>query len=130
VSDWRYFIATDPGESPAVADQGEAGLLRLPAGGSVSLAEAVVKPGEWIPTDIMWRERYRGSGAWEFHEIPAGRAHDLLRRFVELGRLDRLPDDASAITPEQARALADRDRESAAQWSNVQKPPGADDIRF
>jgi hypothetical protein len=128
VTQWRYFVAADPGDPPDLADQGDAGILRLPAAGSVSLAEAVVKPGEWIPTEIMWRERYRGSGDWEFHEISPDRAHALLRRWVEIGRLDHLPDDASAITPDQARVLADRDRESEAHWRNVPRPPGAENI--
>jgi hypothetical protein len=128
VTQWHYFIAADPGDPPELADQGEAGILRLPAGASVGLAEAVVPPGEWAPTDIMWRERYRGSGDWEFREVSADRAHSLLRRFVELGRLERLPDEASALTPEQARALADRDRESEAQWRQVPRPPGVDNI--
>jgi hypothetical protein len=130
MTQWRYFVSTDPGASPEVADRGQGGILRLPAGGSESQAEAVVRPGEWIPTSMMYRELYLGSGDHEFHEITPDRAQTLLRRFVELGRLDHLPDEASSITPEQTQALTERDHESTARWRNVEKPPGAEDVRF
>jgi len=125
---WRYFLAGDPGDAPELADRGEAGIVRLPVDAPVSLAEAVLPPGEWSPTEIMWREKYLGSGDWEFTEISGERAQELLRRWVQIGRLERMPDEASMITPELAEHLTAMDKEAEARWRNVPKPPGAEDI--
>jgi hypothetical protein len=75
----------------------------------------------------MWRAKYLGSD-YEFTEISPERAQALLVRWVEIGRLYGLPSEESMITPELAAYLAGMDAQAAAQWHDVPKPPGAQDV--
>ncbi|WP_345624994.1 hypothetical protein [Rugosimonospora acidiphila] len=120
---WRYFINSD---KPELADEGKAGLTRLPEGAPVALAEALIRGG-WQSDDRMWRAKYLGSD-YEFTEITEERAYELIRSWVASGWLERMPDDASTITPELAERLTAMDRKAAAAWRDVPKPPGAEDI--
>jgi hypothetical protein len=122
---WRYFLS---GDTPELADEGKVGITRLAEGTPVSMAESVVRWGEWRPSDRMYRAKYLGSD-YEFVEITAERAEELLRRWVEIGRLEKHPGEDSRITPELAEYLASRDREAEERWRDVPKPPGAEGIR-
>ena len=121
---WQYFLT---GDTPDQADEGKAGLIRLPAGAPVALAELLLPSGEWQLTDRLWKQKYEGS--WdETTEIDTERAEALLRRWVEIGRIANPPSDESSIAPELAARLAAVDEQAAAIWRSVPTPPGAEDI--
>jgi hypothetical protein len=125
---WHYFLSTSPGDSPEAVERGEAGITRLPEGWAVSVAEAVWPNGQWMPTDSMWREKFLGSGSSEFVEISPARAQELLRRWVEIGRLTAMPSEESMMTADLVAHLEGREREDEARWRGVPKPPGSQDV--
>jgi hypothetical protein len=121
---WQYYLS---GDTPELADEGEAGLIRLPVGAPVALAEQLFPSGEWTSTDRLWKQKYQGS--WdETVEIDEERAAALMRRWVEIGRIQKLPSDESSIPPDVAASLTEADNQAAARWRSVPTPPGAEDI--
>ena len=62
-------------------------------------------------------------------EIDEDRAARLIRRWVEIGRIAKLPSDESSIPPDLAARLDRVDEQAAAIWRAVPIPPGAEDIQ-
>ncbi|WP_375498896.1 hypothetical protein [uncultured Jatrophihabitans sp.] len=122
---WEYFLAGEPLDD----DHRGQGLIRLPAGGPVSLAESVGPSGEWQLTDTLWKNRYEGRDE-PVHPINVRDAEALLLRWVSTGRLARYPSAGSNIPPQQAERLTQADHEARAVWNRVQAPPGATEISF
>jgi hypothetical protein len=134
---WRYFLSfgigagdqLDAEQQVVAADAGRAGMTRLPVGARVALAESLRgREGRWWASDLMWRAKYLGSD-YEFTEVSAERAQELLERWVRIGRLERMPSQETTITPELAQHLTRIDAEAEARWRDVPTPPGAEDIR-
>jgi len=129
---WRYFLRFGDDDlsaegQAAEADAGRAAMYRLPVGAPVSLLEALMGEGVWQVTDVMWRAKYLGSD-YEFTEITPERAEELMRRWVEIGRLDAMPSQEWSITAELAEYLTGLDAQAQAQWRDVARPPGAEDV--
>ena len=124
MTEWQYYLS---GETPERAGDGKAGLVRLPVGAGVALAEMLMPSGEWTHSDILYRQKYQGS--WdETVEIDGERAHQVIRRWVEIGRIAKLPSDESSLPADVANALSEIDRQAEAVWRTVPVPPGAEDI--
>lgn len=126
MTEWQYFLS---GGTPQAAESGAAGLNRLPVGAPVSLAEALTPAGDWIADDRMWRAKYQGSD-YEFTEVGAADAERLIARWVEIGRIAKVPESASSFTPDEHARLVEADRQARAAWARVQPPPGAESITF
>jgi hypothetical protein len=121
---WQYYLS---GDTPERADEGKSGLIRVPVGAPVSLAEQLGRSGDWNLTDRLWRQKYLGS--WnETTEIEQERAEQLMRRWVEIGRIKKLPSDESTTPPEIIAELSGMDSRADAIWHDVPTPPGAEDI--
>lgn len=120
---WTYYLTGNVER----ADEGKAGLVRVPAGGPVTLAEALYPSGEWSADDRMFRATYQGSD-YEFTEITPERAEELMHRWLEIGRITSYPSGEPSIDPETAARLVEADRQAAARWRGVPAPPGAADL--
>ena len=123
---WEYYLTGDFTDS---GDGGRTGLIRVPSGGPVAQAEFVLPSGDWMLSDTLWKNRYEGADK-PVQPITADAAEALMRRWVGTGRLARYPGVESAIPPGHAARLADADRQASAAWSQVEMPPGADEIRL
>jgi hypothetical protein len=124
MTEWQYFLT---GGMPERADEGKGGLIRLPVGGPVSLAESLDPSGGWSADDRMWRVKYLGSD-YEMSEISTERAHELMGRWVEIGRIAAPPSEQSSIPAERAAELIEADHRAAERWQGVTPPPGAGSI--
>jgi hypothetical protein len=121
---WQYYLS---GDTPELADDGKAGLIRLPVGARVARAEMLLRSGDWVHSDILYKQKYQGS--WdETVEIDEDRAAGLMRRWLDIGRIEKLPSDEPSIPSEVANELTGLDEQAEARWRGVPTPPGADDI--
>ena len=126
MTEWEYRLL---GDHPDRADAGGVGLVRLPVGGPVSLAELVWPDGEWRVTDRLWRITYEGADG-RVTPIDTERAEQLLLRWVSTGRIATLPSGESSLTAAERARLVEADRQAAAAWRQVSPPPGLDSITF
>jgi hypothetical protein len=126
VPDWQYYLS---GESPEAADEGRCGLTRTPVGGPASLAEMVTPAGGWLPDDGLWKNLYQGDDD-PYVPIESDRAEQLMARWVEIGRLAKVPSGESTFSAEEQARLIEADRRAAQLWRDVPIPPGAADITF
>ena len=123
---WEYYLTGDPTDPD---DGGRTGMIRMPVGGPLALAESVLPSGDWMLSERLWKNHFEGADE-PVHRIAAADAEAMMRRWVGTGRLAKYPPDESGIPPAQAERLRRAERQAAEAWSRVEIPPGAEDITF
>lgn len=124
---WRYFPEMEPADEQ---EQPHQSLMRLQEGDPAMCAERL-DPGDRGRGryDILYRQWYLGSD-YEYDEITAERANEVIEQWLASGRITRLPGCSHPADEATVERWAAAEARVRAIWASVPTPPGIEDIRM